>query len=123
LPAVGLFSGELRPKKKKNAIARFHGPLWSSCVPRVNSTHAYCNNSCVARRGMNFRYGARWLGLAAQKGQHQAQALLGQILFAGDPLPRQPRAPEWLTLARTAPHRTETWIKESYNRHRQGVRR
>src|SRR5439155_22553416 len=25
----------------------------------------------------DFRYGARWLGLAAQKGQHQAQALLG----------------------------------------------
>jgi TPR repeat protein len=29
----------------------------------------------------DFRYGARWLGLAAQKGQHEAQALLGQMLF------------------------------------------
>ena len=37
----------------------------------------------------DFRYGARWLGLAAQKGQHQAQALLGQMLFNGDRLPRQ----------------------------------
>src|SRR6195256_966434 len=35
------------------------------------------------------RYGARWLGLAAQKGQHQAQATLGQMLFNGDQLPRQ----------------------------------
>jgi TPR repeat protein len=37
----------------------------------------------------DFRYGARWLGLAAQKGQHQAQALLGQMLFNGDRLPPQ----------------------------------
>src|SRR3954468_1242369 len=35
------------------------------------------------------KYGARWLGLAAQKGQHQAQAMLGQMLFSGDQLPRQ----------------------------------
>jgi len=32
----------------------------------------------------DFRYGARWLGLAAQKGQHQAQAMLGQMLFTGE---------------------------------------
>src|SRR6202047_3392045 len=37
----------------------------------------------------DLRYGARWLGLAAQKGQHQAQALLGQMLFNGDQLSRQ----------------------------------
>src|SRR5205807_1015748 len=29
----------------------------------------------------SFRQGIRWLGLAAQKGQYQAQALLGQMLF------------------------------------------
>src|SRR4030081_648580 len=33
----------------------------------------------------DFRYGARWLGLAAQKGQHQAPGMLGQMLFHGDP--------------------------------------
>ena len=49
----------------------------------------------------DFRYGARWLGLAAQKGQHQAQAMLGQMLFTGDRLPRQAaRGLMWLTLAR-----------------------
>src|SRR5204863_292036 len=37
----------------------------------------------------DFRYGTRWLGLAAQKGQHQAQALLGQMLFNGDQMPPQ----------------------------------
>jgi TPR repeat protein len=63
------------------------------------------------------RYGARWLGLAAQKGQHQAQALLGQMLFNGDQLPRQAaRGLMWLTLARDNAAPDETWIRESYNR-------
>jgi TPR repeat protein len=65
----------------------------------------------------DFRYGARWLGLAAQKGQHQAQALLGQMLFNGDRLPPQrARGLMWLTLARDSATSDENWIKESYNR-------
>jgi len=65
----------------------------------------------------DFRYGARWLGLAAQKGQHQAQAMLGQMLFNGDQLPRQAaRGLMWLTLARDSATSDETWIKESYNK-------
>jgi TPR repeat protein len=65
----------------------------------------------------DFRYGARWLGLAAQKGQHEAQALLGQMLFNGDRLPRQAaRGLMWLTLARDSAGADETWIKENYNR-------
>jgi len=63
------------------------------------------------------RYGARWLGLAAQKGQHQAQATLGQMLFNGDQLPRQAaRGLMWLTLARENAAPDETWIRESYNK-------
>jgi uncharacterized protein len=65
----------------------------------------------------DFRYGARWLGLAAQKGQHQAQAMLGQMLFNGDRLPRQAaRGLMLLTLARDNAAPDETWIRESYNR-------
>jgi TPR repeat protein len=65
----------------------------------------------------DFRYGARWLSLAAQKGQHQAQALLGQMLFNGDRLPPQrARGLMWLTLARDSAAPEENWIKESYNR-------
>ena len=65
----------------------------------------------------DFRYGARWLGMAAQKGQHQAQAMLGQMLFNGDQLPRQAaRGLMWLTLARDSAGPDETWIKDSYNR-------
>lgn len=65
----------------------------------------------------DFRYGARWLGLAAQKGQHQAQAMLGQMLFNGEQLPRQAaRGLMWLTLARDSATPDESWIKESYNK-------
>jgi exopolysaccharide production negative regulator len=65
----------------------------------------------------DFRYGARWLGLAAQKGQHQAQAMLGQMLFNGEQMPPQKaRGLMWLTLARDSAGPEETWIKESYNR-------
>ena len=65
----------------------------------------------------DFRYGARWLGLAAQKGQHQAQALLGQMLFNGDRLPPQrARGLMWLTLASESASADELWIKESYSR-------
>jgi TPR repeat protein len=48
------------------------------------------------------RQAARWLSLAAHKGQHQAQAVLGHMLFDGmDGLPRQAaRGLMWLTLAR-----------------------
>src|SRR6201988_3145730 len=65
----------------------------------------------------DFRYGTRWLGLAAQEGQHQAQAMLGQMLFNGDRLPRQAaRGLMWLTLARDNAAPDETWIRESYNK-------
>ena len=75
----------------------------------------YLNGGGTSRD--DFRYGARWLGLAAQKGQHQAQALLGQMLFNGDQLPRQAaRGLMWLTLARDSATPDETWIKESYNK-------
>jgi len=65
----------------------------------------------------SFRQGTRWLGLAAQKGQYQAQALLGQMLFNGDQMPPQrARGLMWLTLARDSAAADEAWIKESYNR-------
>lgn len=47
------------------------------------------------------RTAARWFALAAQKGQCQAQAMLGAMLFAGDNVPHQAaRGLMWLTLAK-----------------------
>jgi uncharacterized protein len=58
---------------------------------------------------------ARWLLAAARKGQYQAQALLGAMLFKGEDVRRQaPRGLMWLTLARDAAPARETWIADLY---------
>lgn len=63
------------------------------------------------------RFAARWLGLAAQKGQYQAQAALGGLLFKGDDgIPRQAaRGLMWLTLARdAAAGPQDKWVVDLY---------
>jgi len=58
----------------------------------------------------------RWLGLAAQKNQHQAQAVLGQMMFNGDRMQRQAeRGLMWLTLARDGAGPNDAWISDVYN--------
>ena len=58
---------------------------------------------------------ARWLSLAARKGQYQAQAVLGAMLFKGEYMARQPaRGLMWLTLARDGAPAQETWIGDLY---------
>lgn len=59
---------------------------------------------------------ARWLQLAANKGQHQAQALLGILLFKGEAVARQAaRGLMWLTLARDAATADEAWIADLHS--------
>jgi hypothetical protein len=59
---------------------------------------------------------ARWLGLAANKGHHQAQALLGGMLFKGEGMPRQAALGlMWLTLASDAATTPETWIRDLHD--------
>ena len=61
------------------------------------------------------RYGIRWLGLAARKGQHPAKSLLGQMLFNGSGSQRQAaRGLMWLTLAQDSAGADEIWIMDSY---------
>jgi hypothetical protein len=63
------------------------------------------------------RQAVRWLGLSASKGQYQAQALLGSILFKGQLVSRQgARGLMWLTLARdNATGADDRWIVETYD--------
>lgn len=62
------------------------------------------------------RQAARWLQLAANKGQPHAQALLGDMLFKGDMVPRQAaRGLMWLTLGRDGAAADEKWIVELYD--------
>ena len=59
---------------------------------------------------------ARWLTVAAKKGHSGAQALLGQLLFAGDDdLPRMPsKGLAWLTIARSTAHDgQDDWIRDA----------
>ena len=58
---------------------------------------------------------ARWLRLAANKGEHRAQALLGALLFKGEEVSRQAAlgCSGW-TSPRTAPGPDEGWITETY---------
>src|SRR5215813_8295238 len=58
---------------------------------------------------------ARWLRLAANKGQRSAQALLGGMLFKGQGVARQPAMGlAWLTLAKEGAGADEAWITETY---------
>jgi TPR repeat protein len=62
------------------------------------------------------RQAARWFGLSAQKGQCQAQAMLGAMLFAGDHVPRQAaRGLMWLTLAKDSARSDQPWIGTLYD--------
>ncbi|MDO8874958.1 MAG: tetratricopeptide repeat protein, partial [Pseudolabrys sp.] len=63
------------------------------------------------------RTAARWFGLSAQKGQFQAQAMLGAMLFAGDHVPRQAaRGLMWLTLAKDSARTTDlAWVEKLYD--------
>jgi exopolysaccharide production negative regulator len=61
------------------------------------------------------RQAALWFNAAAKKGQYQAQAVLGRMLFTGEDVPRQAgRGLMLLTLARDAGGREEAWISELY---------
>jgi uncharacterized protein len=58
---------------------------------------------------------ARWLRLSAEKGDHRAQAMLGEMLFKGDEVPRQAgRGLFWLILAKDGAGPNEGWIADMY---------
>ncbi len=66
------------------------------------------------------RTAARWFALSAQKGQCQAQAMLGAMLFAGDHVPHQAaRGLMWLALAKDNARDTsaanQAWINRLYD--------
>lgn len=58
---------------------------------------------------------ARWLRLAANKGQRSAQALLGSMLFKGQGVSRQAAMGLfWLTVAKEGAGPQDAWITETY---------
>ena len=64
------------------------------------------------------RQAARWFNLAAEKGHHASQALLGHLLMNGQGVPRQrAKGLMWLTLAREASTDAvkDVWIVNLYD--------
>jgi TPR repeat protein len=62
------------------------------------------------------RTAARWFGLSAHKGNCEAQAMLGAMLFTGDHVPRQAaRGLMWLALAKDSAHGNQSWISGLYD--------
>jgi TPR repeat protein len=58
---------------------------------------------------------ARWFQLSATKGDCRAEAVLGDMLFQGQKVPRQAaRGLMWLTLGRDCAGSEESWIKPLY---------
>lgn len=69
-----------------------------------------------AKADKDARQAARWLGLAANKGQREAQAVLGHMLFNGIDIPKQAaRGLMWLTLAKAAAGPGDKWIGDLYD--------
>ena len=59
---------------------------------------------------------ARWFQLAATKGDCRAEAVLGDMLFQGQHVPRQAaRGLMWLTLGRDCAGPEQAWIKPLYD--------
>ena len=62
------------------------------------------------------RKAARWFQLSASKGDCRAEAVLGDMLFRGQHVPRQAaRGLMWLTLGRDCAAGEESWIKPLYD--------
>ena len=59
---------------------------------------------------------ARWFRLAATKGNCRAEAVLGDMLFQGQKVPRQAaRGLMWLTLGRDCAGPDDNWVKPLYD--------
>jgi len=79
---------------------------------QYNLGRLYLIGTGIAKDGVQ---AARWLRLAANKGQRSAQALLGSMLFKGQGVSRQAAMGLfWLTIAKDSPGPEDAWISESY---------
>jgi uncharacterized protein len=112
----GIPNSMIKPDRERaREMFSYAASYFGNADAQYDLAKLYLKNAGSSRD--DFRYGTRWLFLAAQKGQRQAQALLGQMLFNGDQLPRQTaRGLMWLMLARDSAGPDETWIRDSYSK-------
>jgi TPR repeat protein len=97
------------PERAREMFA-YAASYFGDADAQYNLGRLYMEGTMVQR---DAKLAARWLGLAANKGQYQAQALLGTMLFKGEMVPRQgARGLMWLTLASDAAGPQDSWIKD-----------
>ncbi len=108
IPAAGVKRDPTRARDMYSYAASYFGDADAQYL----LGKMYLDGTGVSRDARN---AGRWLTLAAQKGQFEAQARLGELLFRGDDgVPAQrARGLMWLTLARDAAAKPDDkWVVE-----------
>ncbi|MEM1045711.1 MAG: tetratricopeptide repeat protein [Pseudomonadota bacterium] len=105
------------PKDPAKALKIFRhaASLFGNADAQFNLGRMYFDGT-AGRRDKHMA--ARWLKLAALKGHHKSQALLGRMMFLGDGIPQRPsEGLMWLTLAREqAKGMEDDWIRTDQER-------
>jgi len=119
----GIPNSRIRPDQGRAAeMFQYAATYFGDSDAQYNLGRLYLDGG--AERPRDTVMAARWLRLAADKGQYQAQAVLGHLLFAGEDMPRQAaRGLMYLTLARDgaagardgAVGERDKWIVELYD--------
>ena len=111
----GIPNSEIKPDPERALeMFQYAATNFGDSDAQYNLARMYMDGAAGLERN-NMR-AAQWLGLAADKGHHPAQALLGHLLFLGEGVPRQrARGLMWLTLAKTAAQGPkDEWIRDLY---------
>jgi TPR repeat protein len=100
----------------RRAVEMFNyaASYFSDSNAQYNLARLYMEGTGVKR---DARQAARWFNLAAEKGHHPSQALLGHLLMNGQGVPRQrAKGLMWLTLAHeaAADSSKDQWISSLY---------
>ena len=113
----GIPNSEVKPDPERALeMFQFAATNFGDSDAQYNLARMYMDGAAgLARNNMR---AAQWLALAADKGHHPAQALLGHLLFVGEGVPRQrARGLMWLTLAKTAAQGPkDEWVRDLYTK-------
>lgn len=113
----GIPNSEIKPDPERALeMFQFAATNFGDPDAQYNLARMYMDGAAGLVRN-NMR-AAQWLALAADKGHHPAQALLGHLLFVGEGVPRQrARGLMWLTLAKSAAQGPkDEWVRDLYTK-------
>jgi uncharacterized protein len=111
----GIANTEVKPDPER-ALEMFQYAATNFGDPDAQYNLARMYMDGAAGLAKNNMRAARWLGLAAEKHHHAAQAVLGHLLFEGDGVPRQrAKGLMWLAIAKSAAQGPkDAWMVDLY---------